>query len=338
MSKKEDKEKKVEDPRIKELYELLAPNKHKVFFAATGLTTTEASHKADLIKETAVAIGDQFTQTGAYHGVLDFAGKAVSVDNFNKIDLEALSTREGELYALSAWLREAVSAKDKLLRQFKDINIAEFTPERSFPQFEEERPSADGITRPNVITEDDIIGEFSIAERAEYLTVEAKAAHLGKKIHPKGVIFKLKADLQKGKLTTYKELPSGHGSATYLIEYDPLYNKEDVEGIYFRLQDTHRAHESRLNYFKARIKNGVTEQNAKLNQEYADAVRKESAEYDILSNAWNTKFRAFNQEQYAYKVELEKLRLEVIKYISQLKVIVPSDLKHILDEIAEKSA
>ena len=316
----------------------LAPNKHTVFFGAGGITTTLASHYAELIKANALSINAEFSRTAAFHGIMDFKGKEVEVDLFRTIDLEGLATKEGEMYALSAWLREAVKAKDSLIQYFKTVNYTDLLVEGVLPVFTENRPTPKSIPAMNMLKDEDILGNFNVAERADYYKVEAKAAHLGIKIHPKGVIYNIKAELEKGRGTGFKALPDGSGESTFLVNYEALYDLETIRSIYFRLQAQHKSAESSLNHYKALIKNAVTEGNAKLQQEYTNLVRSVSTEYQKELAGYNARLEAHDAEIGALISDAEKLRLELIKYVSQLKVIIPKDLEYIVKEIADLSA
>ena len=155
------------------LYNVLVPNKHKVFFDKHGLSITEANHKANLLSELATAIEAEFKSTGAYKEELIFdGGDIIQLNTFKKIELENQATKEGDLYALSAWLREAVKAKTQILDDIKSMSYISFLEDNEeYPDFKELKPVQKRVELPIYITEDDVIGKFTIAERAKYLAL-----------------------------------------------------------------------------------------------------------------------------------------------------------------------
>jgi hypothetical protein len=325
---------------IKTVYEELLPKKQKVFFAEKGVTASEADHKSNMIKERAEAIEAEFGNTAAYTAIMTFEGdEKVNLDKFVTIKVEELALKQGEMYALSSWLREAVKAKNAMLTFIQGLPVQKFTLEdekEEVPKFTMEHPPVKYPTNFPPVTEDDVIGTFTVAERAEYLSLNSHASHLGKKLHHVGKITSIRRDLQKGTITDFKELPNGNGMKTYIVKKTPLYNLEEFNKVFFDLQEKHRSFEQRLNYYKARIANEVTDGNAKIKQIYANEARALQLEYAEAIRPYNDAHKQYSADMLEYNTLLEKRRLELIKHISGLKIVIPEKLQHIIDETAAK--
>jgi vacuolar-type H+-ATPase subunit H len=323
---------------IKDIYETLIHKRFRTFFDAKGLTISEANYKANLIKEVAESIEAQFKNTSAYTSEMIFDGRNLALDSFISIELKDLANQEGNLYGLSAWLREAIKAKALLLTQVATMDsLSLLMPDETLIEsFTERQPNRIQPLRQLFVTEEDVLGAFSIGERAEYYAVEAKAAHLGKKIHPNGVISRIRKDLQTERKVTFKQLPDGVGQKTYVVEHIPLYNPESVDDLFFELQSQHRSYEEKLNYFKARIKNEVTDANAKSQEVFTKAVRAAHDAYELLIQEWQKDFVKAQTAQREQISLLEERRLQLTKHVAALKVVIPKEFEVVLETIDEK--
>ncbi len=325
---------------INQLYTEVFPNKNRVFFVEKGgLTSTEASHKANLITEKLRDLVAQFENTGAFESTMDFDGKSIRMDKNQTIPhLEALSLVEGDLHSLTSWLREGVVAKNIMLNSLRTLPLDKLflKEEEGFPKFEDKAPMMEPVTPLIVVKEDDIIGRFTIKERAEYLALISRAAHLGKKIHKGGVIANIRKHLQRGILTSFEEKSNGLGMKTYVVEHKPLYDKEDIEKIYFKLQEQHRSYEAKLNYYKAMIADEVNTINAEALQVYNNEYKAKALAYQALQTDYSQKWQAHNSAVNQINTSLEKRRLELTQHVSGLKIVIPEELKEIVKYLEEK--
>lgn len=323
---------------ISEIYKLLVHRRYAVFFGDKGLSISEASHKADLTKEKATAIGALFTNTSAYNSILKFEGEDVALDTFISLDLYGLSHKEGDLYTLSAWLREAIAAKATLLEFYQNAPHSSLliNDEKIPALYAELKPMLKPTIREIFIDDKSVIGKLTIAERAEYLSLEARAAHLGKKIHPGGVIANIRKDLQNKKANSFVEKANGAGKKAYVATHKPIYKLDEIDTIFFKLQDEHREIERALNAYKARIKNDVTVTNAKIQQVYNNALDANKKGHNAELELYNQAFADAALVQRNYTQGLELRRLNLIHHISALKVVMPNELKASLDALDEK--
>lgn len=319
------------------IYEELLPKKLRVFFGTNGLTIAEANHKADLIKHMAEATSALFNSTAAYHAVMDFDGREVQLDHYKPIDLEVEALKEGDMYMMSSWLRESVAAKKKMLElvsQFTTQTL--WNDDETFPVFNVPIPPSPLLPRLKLLTEDDVIGEWNIAQRAKYLSLESKAAHLGKKIHPKGVINNIKKDILQEKAVTFTEKSDGRGLKTYVVTHHPLYSKADATKAFFKLQEQHRSYESQLNYLKATIQNTLTTENSRLQKEYSEDLQSINSKHQADTAAYRDLQRQHSDALSVVHSQMEQRRLELTRFVSGLKVQIPDDLTYIIDLINQE--
>ena len=302
-----------------------------VFLGEKGLTSADANHKANLVKETLVPYTNQWLNTGSYNTVIDFEDKLAKVTNFTKIELVPLSLIEGDMNALSAWLREGIKAKDSAITSVQNVSSVKLQLES------DEVPSTTYPTAPKIetlplvqLTEEDIIGEWDIKTRSEYLSLESQAAGIGKRIHNNGTVVQLRNGIASMRPNEFTELKDGK---MLLATNTAVYTTEEIETAFMTLQEMHREKESRLNYYKAKIKDDLNIRNRELYQERFDAQQALNDVYQEEMLEYSKELRALQQAHSQYQSILEKRRLELTNYVSKLRIVIPNSLQTIIDSL-----
>jgi hypothetical protein len=304
-----------------------------VFFDKDGISSSHANHVCNLLKEQNTLISKRLANVKAfnYHVIINgLDHKVSSSPSVVKGDWE----KEGRYYALSSWLKESIKAKNNLLEFYRTCDASEFLEgEETIPEFNEVAPAR--ILPPRILawTENDAIGELSVAERAEYYSLEAYAAHIGKYIHTGGVFSNVKNDLAGGPVIGFHKIVQ-NGQPTDIPMYsDANFNESEVNKEYFELQAKHREYESKLNSYKARLQNQVTEKNAEFQKQYTLESVKSSNEIDSLTREYNARYQKFQNELETLNSVLQTRRLEKIREVSAYKIVIPHSLSDIYQEI-----
>lgn len=311
-----------------------------VFFGTEGLTSSAANHKCNLIKEFLRSKENEWTKTGAYNQKLDFGSREIVIANFDKIDLVQATTVHGDYNALVAWLREGVKAKDNILTIVRSAAVASFVlaDETIDAEIKEEIESIQYPTAPRLkfkeVTEDDILATWSIAQRAEYYAIQSQAAAIGQRIHG-GEISKLRNSLGRMKAFELTEMAKDGGQTTVLVTNTPVYTVEELDKIYFDLQEQHRSLEQRLNYLKAQLQDAVNSANVAARAEYAEETRIAQTAFANASRESESKLQALRAKLDQRANILEKRRVELTNYISGLKIVVPNALQGIMDDVEQ---
>lgn len=320
------------------------PKKLTVFFGNDGLSMSEANYIANLIKEMNKTIKSEIEQVKSAKESFLYDGETITRDSV-KIDLKEKCVEEGELYALSSWLREGIKSKEELLDYVKNINkddelIRFFDLE--LPKTPEELgvnpPVMKPIVSPKNYTEDDIIGEMNIAERAEYYSLEAKAAHIGKKIHDNGKISKLREEIlnfQDFKVETYN---CNGGTKDCIVKREKKYTNTEIDETFFFLQNKHREYEKKLNFYKARIKNDLSDKNAKEMARYSKEYNDAKKEYDNKTLEYNSAYINFKNTFNSLLNEASEKRVKLLNDISKWKIVIPNMHKENVDKILALTA
>jgi ribosomal protein S17 len=311
------------------------PKHLTVFFAGEGLSQTEANHQANMVKEIADIIKREFESTGVYTEKVVYAGEEVPLDNNQTItDLVEKAQMEGNLYALSAWLRSAVKAKEELLKIIRTAPDTFFlTEEEVYPTISIPRPMQHEVPLQKTWTEEDVIGEFTIAERAEYLRLEAQAAHLGKKIHTGGILDQIFTGLRNFVPFRFHGLRDGAGMKDFPVRRARLYEVEGFEAAFFQLQAEHRSVEARLNWYKARIQNLVAERNAQQIREGRAASDKLYGEYLQKRQEWEAHCEDIRAKEQDLLQVIAERRQNATSQVSAYKIVVPKELEPVLQKV-----
>lgn len=157
--------------------------KDKIFFGESGLTTTSANYVANLAKEAYQFVEEKLNSIQFYTTKVKLiSSNENTLLSLGTDDIEEIPTALKEvasLKSLIAWLREAIKAKEILIKEAKGLSYGDFgivTPEQ--PEMEE------------TISEDHYIATLNIKQRNSYYYLDTLCAVLGNYIHPNGAYSK----------------------------------------------------------------------------------------------------------------------------------------------------
>ena len=273
----------------------------KQFFSNTGLTSTSANYICNVAKEYLETLHEEiraFKPYDTYMGLIDSPTKhLVSSGNTDLSILQEHIHVIADINGFVAWLREAIKQKDDLLHYAETQVRYSFRPAPEYPQ------------RPNPVTKEDIMKEWSAEKLSRYYAIEAVATHYGKYIHPKMPVSEMKSDFIK-KINNPKVV-TGEGHDAMLKEYKPTFELHEINHTFMQLQQTYREAEKRLNSIKAEIEEATAEQNRVQSSYYQQIL----SQYKADQALWETEF------DQAVKDEIEK--------ISQYKIVIPEQFKEI---------
>lgn len=280
---------------------------NKVFFGEKGITSTSANHLANIANECLQELKiklEQVSFLNTYLGELDKPASLIS----GGVSLKFLDELNGNLKTISnlnsfiAWVREAIRAKEEELDQLMYLSLEDYCK-----MFGEVYP----VLKPSAIREEDILGTWSIKDRAEYYSLEAEAAALGKYIHKEGAFSKARKLLQK-RLTNMVDVDKSH-STVLCTTYEPSVEPSKVEDAFFELQRKHREVSAELNKLKARLENERTSAVIAWEQKRREDSLKYEQEYSRLSSL------------------LTQYKKKESKNIGNLKIVIPNSLQETYD-------
>ena len=253
---------------------------NEIFFGEHGLTSTSATHLANIAQETIVSHEEKLKNLNFVTTKVDIVGSPTHSEKMVNIgydeaflgQIRSILEEIAEMNAFCAWVREAVKAKDKELNAIDEMDIDVWCEENGFELAKEP-------IRPRRIYENDIIAKMNVRERNEYYQLEAIAATIGKCIHNEGPLSSARKELQNKMVKPFSTEGSGHEMLIY--SHVPSVEPQKVEDIFFELQKWHRSNEQQLNKIKFDIKKRLEEENLANNQRYNTEVKEAHQKYPL---------------------------------------------------------
>lgn len=277
--------------------------KDEIFFAENGLTTTSANHIANIAKEKYQVLMKSLTGLEFYDSkVVSLIGSSEAFLSEGITDLSNIKKTLldiAKLKSLIAWLREAIKAKEALRQEALSSTYNLVKPILPL----EEDP----------ITEEEVIGSWSIKKRNRYYYLDSVCATIGTYIHP-GQPFAIARDNFTEKLSKPRKT-SGSGRDMVIYTYTPSVSQEEVESTFMDLQETYRNYQSELNSLKYEIEEAI-----------------KASKIDCM-NKNNIAYAAYSTEQQKYTNELALLREKEAARISHLKIVIPDALQDIYNQV-----
>lgn len=281
--------------------------KDEIFFGAQGLTSTSANHIANVAKELYTSIEKELSSVQFYNSYMSLIGTnnkdLISSGVSSVSDLNEKLERVARLKSLIAWLREAISAKQRLTKEAENA---------SYDDFGIELPAKPTV--PTYLTQDDVIGTWNIKQRNRYYYLETLCAQYGKFIHPESAMANAREQLYDKMNNPIRV--SENGRDTLVYSYEPSINPEEVEAKFMELQDIRRTYQAELNSMKHDIETAIeNDRQSKLTQYEEDCKS--------YANIMSTK-----------DAELKSLKQTALRSVQALKIVIPDNLKPIYEEVS----
>lgn len=285
---------------------------NSVFFAENGLTSTSANHIANLAKEA-------YTRTNEELNNITFSTTTISLlgGMDTKILQEGAKSLEGvtekinhviKLKSLIAWLREAIKEKDRLISEVKNISY-----EKAAEILDITIPEQPMMAKLPTIQ--DIIDNWNIKERNRYYYLDTVCSTIGKYIHPDGHFSQERKDLMRIKAKPNQV--SGSGRDTVIYTYKPTVSEEEIDSLFFSLQDTYRTHQAELNGMK-------------------HAAQMECEQYASDKRAIYAKeLEDYNSETREITAKITDWRENEVICLSKLKIAIPDSLRETYDFVSK---
>lgn len=291
--------------------------KDMIFFSkdGNGLTSTSANHIANLAKEKVREIETSLANLTLYSTSVALIG----CDNVNILNegdgTDALREVQSQLHivakanSLIAWLREAIKAKERLLKETEEMTTHEFMKIHGI-----EAPVAPKIGE--ALTEDEYYASLSLDERNRYYSLEALASVLGKAVHPDGSLAEAREQLSE-KMKKPKSV-EGTGRDALIYTYTPTVGMKEADDVYFALQKEFREVQASLNAIKFECHKAVKESEVEVNTAYADAYAKYDSERMRIQNEMSGYIKKRTREIANYRIVIPESLKEIYEKVSHL--------------------
>jgi hypothetical protein len=233
-----------------------------------------------------------------------------------------LLTAKARLSATQAFLMENIKAKDELINEIKREHFI----------YDVEAPIRQQSISENLpleVSEEFGWDQLTPAEYNEYLEAEAYASHIGQFIHKRGTLDRLRAELPTIKTLEFMEIEVGKKTPLKVtIHHTP----EQLLAIHEELAALHRGYEQKVNYFKSKVKNATTSENARIQKERGEIQARVNQQNADLANAYKLAYEQWTADQRKAQHEFEEKRQGKIQEAVNLKIDVAGRFQDVVDE------
>jgi hypothetical protein len=292
--------------------------------AAKGLSMSQAQSVSNLCNQRSKDITAQLADINNVEKTLVIGSDTYIETKGNPIpeNVVGLLQAKARLAATQAFLMENIKAKDELV---KDIQTERFNYEVEAPI----RPLTISKNLPMEVDEDFGWDQLTASEYNEFLEAEAYASHIGQFIHKGGRLDRLRAELPTIKTLEFMEIEVGKKTPLKVsIHHTP----ELLLSIHEELAALHRGYEQKVNYFKSKVKNAVTSENARIQKERGNIQAEVNQQNADLANAYKIAYEQWSADQYKAQHEFEEKRQGRIQDAVSLKINVAERFQDVVDE------
>ena len=293
-----------------------------------GLSLSQAQSVSNLCNQRAKDIQASIS-------VINNAEKTITIDskdytktvgNAIPYEIVDLLKEKARLHATQAFLMENIKAKEELLTNAM----------RKPFEFDVEMPeSPDYADTPLIdpINEDWGWEQLTAEEYNKYLEAEAYASHVGQFIHGGGKLDKLRKELPTMELLEWTEIEVGKKTP---VVVNPHHTSEYLADLHEDLSGLHREYEQKVNYYKAKVKNLVTMELARIAKENANIQSADSEKNDKIMTEYRDARKAWMAQRAQASNEFEEARQKEIASIAALRIEVSPIFKDTVDGFLSK--
>ena len=292
--------------------------------SSKGLSMSQAASISNLCNQRAKEISSQLDNINNVSKKLTIGSEIYTETQGNPIpeNVVQLLQAKARLSATQAFLMENIKAKDELINKIK---YEGFKYDVEAPV----RPAVISETLPTEVDEDFGWGTLTAAEYNEYLEAEAYASHIGQFIHKRGTLDRLRAELPTIKTLEFMEIEVGKKTPMKVTIH---HNAGQLLSIHEELAALHRGYEQKVNYFKSKVKNATTTENAKIQKERAEIQTRVNNVNSDLANEYKLVYDKWAGEERKAQHEFEEERQGRIQEAVNLKIEVAERFQDVVNE------
>jgi hypothetical protein len=291
--------------------------------SAKGLSTSQAQSISNLCNQRARDISFKLRDVNNIEKTLKIGDEIYTETPGKKMpsDVIDLLNEKARLHATQSFLMENIKAKDESLNEIKN---------RCFDYGVEApvRGKLEVVDLKSLVDENWGWSQLTTSEYNEYLESEAFASHIGQFIHKGGKLDTLRSELPTIKTLEWIEVESGKKTPLKVLVH---HTQEELGKLHEDLAETHRKHEQRVNYFKAKIKNMVTAENARISKENANAEAVCNEKNQKILDDYNKQREEWNANLRKASHLFEEERQKEIETVASLRIAVDPRFQSAID-------
>jgi hypothetical protein len=233
-----------------------------------------------------------------------------------------LLKEKSKLHATQGFLMEAIKEKSDIIQQlessrFDDSNLVE-----------PERPQYPDLHIANSVGENWGWSQLTASEYNEYLMAEAYAAHLGQFIHKGGKLTQMRKQLADLPAIEWMNVKDGEKTPVKIQKH---HTAQQLLATHEQIANEHRTYEQRVNYYKAKVKNLVSDENARIQKENADRAKAYELEEQRINEEYRAAMNTYRSQFIAENSSFNANREKAIKDAAALRISVDPRFQAVID-------
>lgn len=292
-----------------------------------GLSMSEAQSVSNICYQKALDIANQLSVINNFSRAITIGTKDYLETPGNKIpdNIVELILSKGKYHAVQAFLMENIKAKEALIKSLQNEVL----------DFKTEAPVMGKLVELNLLPEvNEAWGkaQLTLDEVNTYLLAEATAAHVGQFIHKNSKLDNLRNELPNISTLEWIEVEAGKKTP---VDIKVHHSQADLSELYEKFSKIHREEEQKVNFLKAKVKNLVTSENARIAEVNAleiSRVNKLNADIREVFTTANTNWRA---DKAVAEKQFEEARNKKIQEAASLKIKTAPQFQETVDEILQ---
>jgi hypothetical protein len=292
--------------------------------ASKGLSMSQAQSISNLCNQNAQEIQRELDSYNNCSKSITVNGQVYDLQEGTPIPGDILDKLKikGDLHACQAFLMEAIKSKETEIERLRNTQ-----PDLSH-LVQPVRPVPEDYDILHDVSESWGWSQLSDSEYSEYLQVEAMAAHLGQFIHKNGKLSQLRKELPNTPGIEWFEVEDGKKTPVKVTKH---HVSAALMGIHEDIAEEHRKYEQRVNYYKAKVKNLVSDENARIQKVNADKAAEFLKLERELLEGYKTAMDAYNGEVLRLTMEFNSNKELLIKNAAALRINVDPRFQHVID-------
>ena len=293
--------------------------------ASKGLSLSQAQSISNMCFQRAQEIDRTLNAVNNISKSITVDGKQLSIVEGNPLPhpsrVITLLTEKSQLHAAQAFLIENINAKTAMLNEIRNLDCG----------FNLRMPKRDHSLELN---ESDQVEEswgweqLTTSELNEFYEAEAFAAHIHQFINKSGKLTALRNELPNIQRLEWFEVETGKKSPVVVAVH---HDANDLLVLHEELAELHRTYEQRVNYFKAKVKNLVTAENARIAKLNADAVTEYNKAKAERDSAYEKEYNTWAAQRAQVTNDYEIKRQELITAISKYRIAIDPRFQEVID-------
>jgi hypothetical protein len=296
------------------------------FISTSGLSMSKAQSISNICNQRAKYIDSLLTNVNNVSKHFKQSDGEIYMKQIGKplpVNVLELLKDKSSYHALQAYLMEAVKYKDNLL-EIEKYNS--FKTELVFPL----TPNYIPTTTIKEVDEKWGWEQLSEKEYCEYLEAETYASHIGQYFHRGGVLDNLRKNYNSDLELSFIELKKDEKIP---ITSTPNHTEKYLIDLHENLANVHREFEQKVNYYKSKVKNLVSNKNIEISKINSDILTKAEVANKKLRQEYNELVNDYNTKLSLESLEFNENKEVQSKRISSLKIKIPTNLQPTVDKL-----